>query len=328
MTYLFLPMTSTSLNVVFLDRATLPESLGLATLDFPHQLTLYEHSSPSEALQRVVDADIVITNKVPITAELLEQAPKLKLVAVAATGINMIDLEACAAHQVAVSNVRDYAGNTVPEHVLALIFALRRSLLPYHRSIAAGRWQEANQFCYFDYPIQDLAGSTLGIIGAGSLGQSLATLAKALGMNVIFSARKGASTVPNDRVPFEELLRTADIISLHCPLTADTTNLIGAPEFAHMQRRPLLINTARGGLIDEHALAHALQSGQIAGAGIDVTTPEPPQADNPLLQLMDLPNFIFTPHVAWASREAIQALADQLIANINAFVRGEPRNLV
>lgn len=246
----------------------------------------------------------------------------------AATGTDVVDLQACRERGVAATNIRAYAVHTVPEHTFALILALRRSLLAYRDAVARGRWQESGLFCFFDYPIQDLAGSTLGIVGGGSLGGSVADLGRAFGMRVAFAGRKGAAETPPDRTPFTEVLRTCDVLTLHCPLTPETRGLIGAPEFALMERRPLLINTARGGLVDETALGEALRSGQIAGAAFDVTAPEPPPADSPLMALTSLPNFILTPHVGWASAEAIQSLADQLIDIIEAFQRGEVRNRV
>ncbi|MNR12791.1 Glycerate dehydrogenase [compost metagenome] len=216
----------------------------------------------------------------------------------------------------------------MPEHTFALMFALRRSICAYRDSVKAGRWQQSGQFCYFDYPVRDLAGSTLGIIGDGALGTAVATIARALGMQVLMSAHKGRAGMGRLYTPFEEVLARADIITLHCPLKPQTRHMIGAAEFAQMARKPLLINTARGGLVDEAALAHALRSGQIAGAGFDVVTAEPPPADHPFMALLDLPNFILTPHVAWASQQAIQGLADQLIDNVEAFVRGKPANVV
>lgn len=191
-----------------------------------------------------------------------------------------------------------------------------------------GRWQASGQFCFFDHPIKDMAGSTLGIIGDGVLGQAVADLGRALGMRVIFAGFKGHSGQGMLYTPFEKTLAEADILTLHCPLTPETRNMIGAPEFALMKRRPLLINTARGGLVDEAAVGPALEAGQIGGAGFDVVSVEPPPADHPFMRLADRPDFILTPHVAWASDEAVQGLADQLIYNIEAFVRGEPRNVV
>ncbi len=209
-----------------------------------------------------------------------------------------------------------------------MILALRRSILAYHRSVGAGRWQQAGQFCYFDYPIHDLAGATLGIIGDGVLGRAVADIARAFGMKVLFSDYKGTTGMGPLYTPFAEVLRTSDIITLHSPLLPSTRNMIAAPEFAAMHRKPLLINTARGGLVDEAALADALEGGLISGAAFDVVTQEPPPPDHPFLRLVNRPDFILTPHVAWASQEAIQGLADQLIDNIEAFVAGSPRNIV
>lgn len=317
-----------ALNVVFLDRDTISAQTTLRTLSFPHELTVYNRTAPDQVAQRIANADIVITNKVPVRGEALAGAKRVKMVAVAATGTDNVDLNACAQRGITVSNIRGYAVHTVPEHVFALIFALRRSIVAYHQSVKEGRWQQAQQFCYFDFPIKDLAGSTLGIIGEGALGQSVATIGRALGMRVLFAARKGGAKQGSLYTPFNELLAQSDVITLHCPLNDSTRNLIDAPEFALMQRKPLLINTARGGLVNEEALAQALRSGQLGGAGFDVTIPEPPPADSPLMKLLDLPNFILTPHVAWASQEAVQSLADQLIDNIEAFHGGNPRNVV
>jgi len=329
-----------------LDRDTIAPQTRLRELPFPHALTVYARTAPDQVAARIRDADIVITNKAPVRADALRSAGRLKLIAVAATGTDCIDLHDAAAQGVMVCNIRNYAQRSVPEHTFALIFALRRSLFAYRASVRQGCWQDAAQFCYFDYPIRDLAGSTLGIIGAGSLGQAVANIASSLGMRVLFAARKNSAVqvarqtdvarrgeVQEDKPPFtltafDEVLAQSDVISLHCPLRPETRNLIDAPEFAAMQKKPLLINTARGGLVNEDALAHALRSGQILGAGFDVATTEPPPPDHVFMSLLDLPNFILTPHVAWASDEAMQTLADQLIANIEAFVAGQPRNLV
>lgn len=314
-------------TIVFLDRETLPPETRLRAPDFPHHMVAHQRTAPHEVAERIADADIVISNKVPVDAAAIEGAEKLRFIAVSATGTDMIDLTACAARGVVVSNVRDYAGTTVPEHTFALIFALRRSLVAYHDSVRQGRWQTASQFCFLDHPIEDLAGSTLGIIGAGSLGRAVGALGQALGMSVQFAARKG-EPADKDRPSFETVLAQSDIISLHVPLTPETTGMIGAAEFALMERRPILINTARGGLVDERALDDALASGRISGAGFDVASAEPPSGDHPLMALLKHPNFILTPHVAWASRGAIQALADQTIDNIEAFRSGVPRNVV
>jgi len=316
------------MNIVFLDRDTISPDTTLRAPSFAHAWVQHNRTRADEAAARIADADIVIVNKVKLTADVLAQAPKLKLIAVAATGTDNIDLAACQQRGIVVSNVRNYAKHTVPEHTFALIFALRRSICAYRDAVKAGRWQEAAQFCFFDYPIRDLAGSTLGIIGDGVLGQSVATIGRALGMRVLFSAHKGRTGQGSMYTPFEEVLRQSDILTLHCPLNANTRHMIGAAEFAQMTRKPLLINTGRGGLVDEAAVGPALQAGHIAGAAFDVTSVEPPPADHPFMALLDRPDFILTPHVAWASAEAIQALADQLIDNVEAFVRGAPVNQV
>jgi glycerate dehydrogenase len=316
------------MRIVMLDRGTLPAGIVLRPPDCAHELVVFDVTAPDDIAARIADAHIVITNKAPVRAKAIEAARHLQMIAVAATGYDNVDLTACAARGIVVSNVRNYAVNTVPEHTFALIFALRRSIVAYRQSVVDGAWQRSGKFCYFDYPINDLAGSTLGIIGDGVLGQSVAEIGRALRMRVLYSTYKGASGMGPLYTPFADVLRDSDVITLHCPLLPATRNMIAAAEFAQMERRPLLINTARGGLVDEHALADALTSGRISGAGFDVVTAEPPPADHPFMQLLKLPNFILTPHVAWASREAIQGLADQLTENIELFVRGTPRHLV
>lgn len=316
------------MKIVFLDRDTISPQTVLPTPRIAHQLVVYGATRADEVALRIADADIVVTNKVRLTESVLREAPCLKLVAVAATGTDNVDLKFCASRGIAVSNIRNYAVNTVPEHTFALIFALRRSICAYRESVNAGRWQASGQFCYFDHPIRDLAGSTLGVIGDGVLGLSVATLAKALGMRVLFSAFKGAAPMGGLYTHFDEFLARSDIISLHCPLNEQTRGMLGAPEFAKMTRKPLIINTARGGLVDEDAVGPALEAGQISGAGFDVVSVEPPPADHPFVALSQRPDFILTPHVAWASEEAIQELANQLVENIEWFARGSPRNLV
>ncbi|MFA5490375.1 MAG: D-2-hydroxyacid dehydrogenase [Candidimonas sp.] len=321
-------MTQTRCKIVFLDRDTISPSTRLNPFSFENELHIHGRTAPDQVAERIADADIVIVNKVRLDASALAGAPRLSLIAVAATGTDNVDLRYCAAQNITVCNIRGYAGTTVPEHTYALIFALRRSIVAYHNSVAAGRWQQSGQFCYFDHPIKDLKGSSLGIIGEGELGQAVAAIGRALGMKVSFAARKGVDRPGRLYTPFDTLIAQSDIITLHCPLTEQNRGLIGEREFALMKQKPLLINTARGGLVDEPALAKALRSGQLGGAGFDVASPEPPAADSILMQLLELPNFILTPHVAWASEQAIQELADQLIENIEAFHRGEPRRTV
>ena len=317
-----------SMKIVFLDRATLSPQTVLRAADFEHELQVYDRTEPDQVTERIADADIVIVNKVRLDATHLAAAPRVRLVAQAATGTDNLDIAACEARGIVVSNIRNYARHAVPEHTFALIFALRRSVLAYHESVRKGRWQASGQFCFFDHPIRDLAGSTLGIVGDGALGNAVADIGRALGMKVLFAAHKGRSGQGSLYTPFEEVLARSDVITLHCPLRASTRNMIGAAEFALMARKPLLINTGRGGLVDESAVGPALEAGQIAGAGFDVVSVEPPPMDHPFMSLLDRPDFILTPHVAWASDEAVQALADQLIDNIEAFVRGAPVNVV
>jgi glycerate dehydrogenase len=311
--------------IVFLDRATLVAELPIP--DFEHTWVEHPASRADEVADKLWRASIAITNKAPITAAVLDAAPKLRLVAVAATGVNNVDLEACRARGVAVTNIRDYAIHTVPEHVFMLLLALRRNLLAWRRTLAQGAWQRADQFCLFDHEMHDLHGSTLGIVGHGSVGRGVADLARAFGMGVLLAERQGAATVRPGYTPFDQVMAEADHISLHVPLTDDTRLLIGARELGLMKRGAVLINCARGGVVDEAALLTALKTRRIAGAATDVLAEEPPVAGNPLLEA-DLPNLIVTPHVAWAGREAMQGLGEQLIRVVEAFVAGRPINLV
>ncbi len=308
--------------IVFLDRESVDAKVRRP--NFPHSYKEYQSTwTHDEIVERLKDADIAIINKVPMRAETLKLLPKLKLIAVAATGTDIIDKAYCKANGIAIVNIRNYAFNTVPEHVLALIFTLRRNLLAYTKDVQNGVWNKSSQFCFLTHPIRDVAGSTLGIVGYGALGKSIGKRAKALGMKVL----------PYDIFPqaglvdFDTILTQSDIVTLHVPLTPETKNMIGAKELKKMKPSAILINTARGGLVDEAALAEALRNGTIAGAGFDVLTKEPPKEGNILLD-PTIPNLIVTPHVAWASQEAMQILADQLIDNIEAFVAGKPQNVV
>ncbi len=312
-------------RIVFLEKDSVRAVVRRPT--FPHTWTEYAKTAPEELYERVRDATMVIVNKAVLRGELLARLPTLRLIAEAATGTDNIDLAWCREHKLPVTNIRGYAAQTVPEHVFMLLLALRRQLLAYRADVAAGGWQRASTFCLFTHPIRDLTGSTLGLLGRGSLGRGVARLAEAFGLRVLWGERKGAATVRPGYVSFETLLAESDAISLHCPMTEQTRGMIGAAELRAMKRDALLINTARGGLVDEAALVEALREGWIAGAGFDVLSKEPPREGNPLLGCQ-LPNLIVTPHVAWASGQAMQVLADQLIDNIEAFVRGEERNRV
>lgn len=316
------------LKVVFLDRATIPSQIHLKPISFEHEWVEYDFTAPELVDERVAGADVVITNKVVLNADNLAQAQQLKLIAVSATGVNNVDVDYCKSNNIAVANVQGYATQSVPEHVIAMLFTLKRNLVGYHQDIEAGEWQKDKQFCFFTHPIQDVAGSTLGLIGSGSLGQATAILAKAIGMKVIFAERKGAESCREGYMPFDTVLQQADAISLHCPLTEATRNLISERELAMMKPSAVLINAGRGGLVDEQALVEALKSNEIAGAGMDVFTQEPADNSNPLLANSHLPNLLLTPHVAWGSDSSIQKLSDILIDNIDEFVAGNPQNLV
>ena len=311
--------------IVFLERNTF--NIPFPRPRFPHEWIEYDETDVNEIVTRLREATIVISNKLPLRKETLAQLASLQLIAVAATGVDNIDLEYCKEHQITVSNTRGYAVNSLPEHALMLMLALRRNLIAYRQDVEAGRWNDARQFCLLFHPIGDLREAKLGVIGYGRLGQSMAQLAQAVGMEVMIAERKNATQIRDGRVAFEKVVSDSDVLSLHCPLTDDTRNLIGAEELNLMKRDAVIINTARGALIDDYALIDALTNQKIAGAGIDVLRVEPPREGSLLLDLR-LPNLIVTPHNAWASRQAMERLAAQLIDNLEAFVRGEPRNLV
>jgi glycerate dehydrogenase len=315
-------------KIVFLDRATIAPQITLRKPAFDHELIEYERTLPDEIVARLAGASIAIVNKVALPGEALARVPSLRLIAVAATGTDCVDKSYCQRNGVAVTNIRGYAANTVPEHTFALILALRRNLVAYRDDVLAGEWQKAAQFCFFHHPIRDLAGARLGIIGEGVLGQRVADLARAFGMVPSFAAHKGVQGLGPLYTPWHEVLETSDIITLHSPLTPQTRGMLAMPEFQAMKRRPLIVNTARGGLVDENDLVRALDAGLIAGAGFDVAAEEPPSMESPLMRVANRANVIVTPHVAWASDEAQQALADQLIDNIENFVAGRPTNLV
>ena len=312
-------------RVVFLDRGSLK-----ATVRKPAcaaEYVEYDKTAPGEIIARLAGATIAITNKVPMRAASLEQLPRLKMIAVAATGYDVVDVPYCKERGIAVANIRNYAIHTVPEHAFALILALRRNLIAYRQDVENGVWNRSDNFCFFDHDIGDLNGSTLGIIGEGAIGQSTAAIGRAFGMHVLFADHAPPKMQGVTFTPHERVLAESDVISLHCPLMPSTRNLINLAAFRAMKRTALLINTARGGLVDEAALIQALDEGLIAGAGFDVLTVEPPRDGHPLLDVRR-PNFLLTPHVAWASDGAMQFLADQLIDNIERWDAGSPQHLV
>ena len=312
-------------KIVVLDADTLPGRVF--HFDFPHELAVYGTTDASETAVRVCGAHIVITNKVVISADIIADNPQLELIAVSATGVNNVDIEAAKAAGIVVCNVRAYGNESVAEHAFMLMIALMRNLPAYQRDVAAGLWEKSPFFCHYGAPIRDLNGKMLAVFGRGNIGRTLARYAQAFGMRVVFAEHKHAPAVREGYVSFEDAVRAADVLSLHCPLNAQTENMIGENELQQMKPGAVLINCGRGGLVDENALVAALKYGQIGGAGVDVLTEEPPRGGNPLLKAR-LPNLIVTPHTAWASREALDRLFDILLANINAFVKGEAQNRV
>ncbi|MFI8607319.1 2-hydroxyacid dehydrogenase [Pseudomonas sp. NPDC077649] len=319
---------SNSARAVFLDHASL--DLGDLNLQPLQQafaaLTLHPQTAPEQVAERLQGAQVAISNKVPLTAATFAACPELKLVLVTATGTNNVDLAAARAHGVVVSNCQGYGTPSVAQHCLMLLLALATRLPDYQRDVAAGRWQQASQFCLLDHPIVELEGKTLGLLGHGELGGAVARLAEAFGMRVLLGQLPGRPP-REDRIALHELLPQVDALTLHCPLNEQTRNLIGAAELALMKPQAFLINTARGGLVDEQALADALRRGHLGGAATDVLLQEPPQDGNPLLAA-DIPRLIVTPHNAWGSREARQRIVGQVAENAAAFFAGAPRRLV
>lgn len=312
----------------FLDLASLAESdLDLSALRATLPAwRMYPASSPAQRLEHIGDAAVVVLNKVMLDRQTLQAAANLKLVCITATGTNNIDLEAAGDLGIQVSNVTAYATDSVAQHVMMLMLAHHTRLLDYHAAVKRGDWSTSPQFCLLDYPVRELRGMTLGIIGYGELGRGVEKLARAFGMRVIIAQRPEGEIVEG-RVGLDELLHSADVVSLHVPLAPNTENLIDARRLALMQPHALLINTARGAVIDNAALANALRDRVIGGAALDVLDVEPPPLDHPLLA-DDVPNLILTPHTAWAGRAARQNVVDQTTENIRAWLQGEPRNLV
>ncbi|MGD8312442.1 MAG: 2-hydroxyacid dehydrogenase [Gammaproteobacteria bacterium] len=313
---------------VFLDIGTLgPADLDLQPLVSSLPEWVLRDSMPAEQVASAIrDADVVVSNKVVLDAVALRRAERLKLICIAATGTNNVDLAAAARQGITVCNARAYATTSVVEHVFSLLLMLVRHIDEYRLAVARGDWQQAPGFCLLDYPIRELAGQSLGIIGYGELGRAVARMGRAYGMDILIARRPGTPASAG-RIPLDELLQTADVISLHCPLSPDTRNLIGPQAFRLMRNSAILINTARGGIVDEAALCRALQDGEIAGAAVDVLSEEPPRHGNPLLEI-SLPNLLVTPHIAWAGRNARQALVNEIAANVRAFLDGRPRNQV
>lgn len=311
------------MKAVFLDADTLGNDVDLSPIEaVTGEMVKHPRTSPEQVQARIRGFDTVLVNKVVLSREHFEACPELKTIAVVATGLNNIDKEAAKDHNVTVMNVTNYGRSTVAQHTMALILALATRLVDYDKDVRAGRWGQSSMFCLMDYPIMELEGRTLGVVGYGDLGRGVVERAKAFGMNILLGARPGQTAGEVDgypRIPMDELLPKVDVLSLHCLLTDDTRNMIGASELKMMKKEALLINTSRGGLVDEQALADALRAGTIGGAGFDVLTEEPPRNGNPLLA-DDIPNLIVTPHSAWASREARQRIVDITARNLSSLV--------
>ena len=316
------------MKAVFLDFATMGAGLDLQELEgLVDELVVYDESPDDTVAERIAAADIVFTNKIRLTRELLEQAPELKFIALTATGSDNVDTDFARRHGIGVANIRHYCTQSVVEHVFGVLLSLTHSLGPYSGAVRAGEWQRAADFCMLNFPVRQLSAMTLGIVGFGALGQGVAKIAREFGMRVLVAARPGTTSAPEGRTGFDELLAAADVISLHCPLTDETRELFGAAEFAAMKNTAILINTARGGLVDSQALADALANGEIAAAAVDVLPEEPPVDGDPLLDYRGN-NLIVTPHIAWATDEARQNAIDELAANTRAFIDRVERNRV
>jgi len=316
-------MRGALLDFATLDRGDISLDCLSGTLD---ELAAYDMSRGSEIAARLADAEVAITNKIRFDAILIESLPQLRLICIAATGTDIIDLEAARQRGVAVANVRGYCTAAVAQHVFALVLALTQRLNEYRALTAGGGWQRSRQFNLLDFPLRELAGKNFTVIGYGALGRAAARIAEAFGMRIVVAERRGRSPRPG-RVAFEEALRLGDVVSLHCPMTPGTRDLISSPQLSLMKPDALLINTARGGLVDSAALLAALQDERLGGAGIDVLPVEPPGDDEPLLSV-ERPNLIVTPHIAWAAREARQRAIDEIALNILAYRNGEERNRV
>jgi glycerate dehydrogenase len=314
------------MKIVFLDSDTLPRAIerpSWATQWINHPATAQNTEAVVAAIGQ---AEICLTNKVRITQDILDQCPQLRFICVTATGFDCIDLQACARRNVIVSNVPGYSKQSVAESVIGYIFALRRHLMSYAR-IGVQSWSQAAHFCVHDQPILDVRHSTLSILGQGAIGSEVARLAQALGMTVLFAEHRASQTVRPGYTEFDAALAQSDIISLHCPLTPATEGLIGRAQIAQLKPGALIINTARGPLVDEAALIEGLGSGRIGGAALDVLAQEPPSATNALLKLGH-PNLIITPHIAWAATEGQRLLVQGIEANLQAFHDGQAINVV
>jgi len=318
------------MKAVFLDFATVgSDELDVSSLQaVVSELTLFDNTSDDEVAERIAGCEFVFVNKVCMTREILANAESVRFIGLIGTGVDNVDIVAAKENDIAVCNIVGYCTNSVVEHVFAVLLNLNHSIGRYQQSVRAGDWQKAVDFCMLGFPLRELSAMTLGIVGHGELGNGVARIARAFGMQVQIARRIGQDSKPFDgRVDLDDLLKDCDVLSLHCPLTDETRGLIGKRELGLMKKDAILINTARGGLVDSAALADALTNGEIAAAAIDVLSQEPPVDGDPLLEYQG-DNLIVTPHIAWASVEARQHAIDEVAANVIAFVNGKERNRI
>lgn len=316
------------MKAVFLDRATFVESLPLMAPEGVSEYVVFENTPNDNLLiiERCQDADIIITNKVMIDRAVIEQLPKLKLIQLTATGTNNVDKAACEEYGVVLYNVAGYSVNSVPEHTFMLMLSVMRAARYYHHQVTNGAWQSDGKFCLLDMPILDLAGRTLGIIGKGVIGQRVGQIANAFGMKVLYAEHQGRAPRDNSYTTFDEVLERSDVLSLHCPLNNETHHLINKHTLAKMQCCPLIINVARGAVVDSRAIVDGIHAGQILGYATDVFEKEPPADDESLLTLKDHPRVLLTPHNAWGSLQSQQRLWQILTEQVATFISSYPKN--
>lgn len=310
-------------KIVHTDAIAIPSEYPLPRPSFEHEWISYETTTPEELVERVKDATIIVTNKSKLTAEVLAQCPKLKFIAELATGYNNIDVDYCKEHGIGVATIQGYSTDSVAEHAITMMLMLSRSMIKTRKKMEDGLWVNANCFCQLPYPIVDLKGRTLTICGTGAIGSRIAEIAKAFGMNVIKAERRNASAVRPGYTAFAEAIAQADFLTVNCPLNADTENLITAKEIATMKKSVIIINNARGGVVNEQDLVKAILNGDIAGAAADVASVEPLTSDHPYVELQKNDNFLLTPHQAWMSHDCLVALVKQFGENLEAFHKGE-----
>ncbi|NLP34495.1 MAG: D-2-hydroxyacid dehydrogenase [Clostridiales bacterium] len=317
------------MKIVFLETDTLGNDVDLSKFDQLGEVIKYPMTNPKEDAKRIAEADILIANKVAMNEQTLKEADHLKLICITATGTNTIDFNYTNKRNIKVANVKGYSTQSVIQHTFALFFYVFEKLRYYDDFVKSGEYIRSDIFSFFDVKFNELYGKTWGIIGLGEIGRGVAAVAKQFGCKIIYYSTSGKNQNPDyEQVDLDTLLSESDVISIHAPLNNDTKDLIGEEELRKMKKSAILLNLGRGPIIDEHALTKALREDWIAGAGLDVLTVEPMAADNPLFEIKDSKKLIITPHIAWATVEARQRVADEVYKNIEAFQKGEPRNIV